>query len=194
MAKRMAKVVAATVCSLAVIGGTASTAAAEKRPMVAVRIQNLPDVPEWLAEGARRQATRIYAAAGVDLLWTEDDGDGRARRVTVTMVTGRRADPMLPPRVLGRAFRGANLTYVHVGRVVALARRRGVTPGTLLGNVIAHELGHILLPTAGHSGRGIMTETLNLLTTSAVGFTPEQAVAIRATLENQPDAVVARLE
>jgi hypothetical protein len=65
--------------------------------------------------------------------------------------------------------------YVLVDRVSALALEyTSGDIGVLLGNVIAHELGHLLMPDRGHTSGGIMT--------SSWGY-PEVAAAIQGTLE-----------
>jgi hypothetical protein len=48
------------------------------------------------------------------------------------------------------------LATVYADRVNVVASRTGVTPGTLLGRAIAHEIGHLLLGTADHSTGGLM--------------------------------------
>ena len=169
-------------------------AAAEPRLTVVVHVQNMAKIRESFLAGAQRQATRIFGAAGVDLVWAAGSRTGHERRITLTIVAGRRAEEALfPRRVIGLAMRGADLVYVHAGRVEALALARGVIPATLLGNAIAHELGHILLPVAGHSDSGLMIETLNVATPHGVAFAPGDAAAIRATLASRPEAVVTRL-
>jgi hypothetical protein len=52
--------------------------------------------------------------------------------------------------------------------------------GDALGLIIAHELGHVLLPFAGHSSRGIMQAAYNVRASYALKFTEEQSAAIRA--------------
>ena len=48
------------------------------------------------------------------------------------------------------------LSTVYVTRVEAMARAAGATADVLLGRVIAHELGHLLIGTARHSSTGLM--------------------------------------
>jgi hypothetical protein len=48
--------------------------------------------------------------------------------------------------------------------------------------VIAHELGHLVLPENSHSATGIMAAGLDLRVNADPLFTPEQIVAIRETL------------
>jgi hypothetical protein len=52
----------------------------------------------------------------------------------------------------------------------------------LLGRVIAHELGHVLLPPNSHSLNGIMRGNIDLARENPDRFTSEQALMIRASL------------
>lgn len=55
--------------------------------------------------------------------------------------------------------------------------------GFLLGLVIAHELGHILLPARAHSRNGIMQENYNVLRSCRLKFTAEESAAMRAFID-----------
>jgi hypothetical protein len=48
------------------------------------------------------------------------------------------------------------LATVYADRINELASRTGVKRGTLLGRAVAHEIGHLLLGTSGHSPAGLM--------------------------------------
>ena len=59
----------------------------------------------------------------------------------------------------------------------------------LLGHVMAHELGHLLLPHGAHSAAGLMRPALDRAQVRAaiaglLTFTPDQAALIRARLQN----------
>jgi hypothetical protein len=59
----------------------------------------------------------------------------------------------------------------------------------MLGAAIAHELGHLFLPSGGHSARGLMRapwDRVDILNADGPGlrFTPEQGALIRARLES----------
>jgi hypothetical protein len=67
-------------------------------------------------------------------------------------------------------------------RILELARRHGDDYRRLLGQTIAHEVGHLLLPAGSHADRGIMQAHLGVRAYSASHFTREQGVVIRARL------------
>ena len=69
------------------------------------------------------------------------------------------ATPAIAPSSLGSALFDAGagvLATVYADRVVSLADRARVDPGRLLGRVIAHELGHLLLSGPTHGPGGLM--------------------------------------
>ncbi len=52
----------------------------------------------------------------------------------------------------------------------------------MLGRVIAHEVGHLVLPENSHSATGIMSAGLDMQATAIPAFTREQEAAIRQTV------------
>ena len=71
----------------------------------------------------------------------------------------------IPANVLGRAAGPTGRAYILTHRIAAVAARHRRDFDRLLGRVIAHEVGHLLLPPYSHSASGIMRETLDLSST-----------------------------
>jgi hypothetical protein len=71
--------------------------------------------------------------------------------------------------------------WVLCPRVVDLANSRQLFVTSLLGKVIAHEIGHLLLD-AGHSRHGIMRADLTLDLHQPQRFTYREATSLRARL------------
>ena len=86
--------------------------------------------------------------------------------------------------VLGLALPGSQTVFVFAARAKLLAEANHQNLGALLGHVMAHEVGHLLLP-AGHTSTGLMRASLNvqLASQGVLWFSPRQAVQIRASLE-----------
>ena len=66
-----------------------------------------------------------------------------------------------------------------------MADGRKVRRGVLLGAMMAHEIGHLLLGVNSHSGEGIMSipwdvHKLQQINLGDLGFTPEQAATLKA--------------
>jgi len=126
-----------------------------------------------IATGTMRQAQedvlKIFASAGVELAWIDSQNTSRFYHAIdaceepfrVHVVVRRRLSASNESRhVMGTSF-GANLpsgasVHVFYDEALRLALRHRRPPGKILGMVIAHELGHILLPMSAHSPNGIM--------------------------------------
>ena len=80
-----------------------------------------------------------------------------------------------------------HLVYVFHDRVESFARRYFASSGNVLGNAIAHEVGHLMLPYHSHSAAGIMRASWTMndfqdLSRGWLLFTPEQGKLLRARL------------
>ena len=76
------------------------------------------------------------------------------------------------------------VAYAFYVRIEALAQRRGIDVAKVLGIVMAHEIGHLLLGFGAHSSAGIMSGRwgkfeMDLVAAGLLGFTKEQADVIR---------------
>ena len=79
------------------------------------------------------------------------------------------------------------LAYAFYDRIGATAQQYRTDVGKLLGYVMAHELGHILLAGGSHSPTGIMSDrwgefTMDLVAESFLRFTKEEAESIRKSV------------
>jgi len=85
------------------------------------------------------------------------------------------------PKGGGLAFH----TSIFYHRVEAIAKKAGLSRAVILGHILAHEIGHLLLGRDSHSPSGIMhvpwlTEELRLATQGSLLFTLRQAKRMRA--------------
>ena len=64
--------------------------------------------------------------------------------------------------VLGQAAREAGRAYIFTHRITNLALRHGDDFGRVLGRVMAHEVGHLVLPIDSHADRGIMRANIGM--------------------------------
>ena len=74
------------------------------------------------------------------------------------------------------------MAYAYHNRIIELSLLHPIDARGLLGRVIAHELGHVLLPPNSHSLHGIMRGNIDLWQENPDRFTRNQARVIRATL------------
>lgn len=148
-----------------------------------LQMRNDTQVPARVLEQSQQAVRDIFAGAGLTVRWTES-----APRFTVQIVAqvlgyARAASP-----VMGVAFRRTNgsTAQVFFRQVQDFARAYHVDLSTLLAYVIAHEVGHLLLPTLAHSPTGVMQAAWDqALVRDATGrsltFTEAQAAMIRSS-------------
>jgi hypothetical protein len=180
----------------------------ESRPTLVFRIINDGQIPEEVVETAKKHVAHIYGHSGIQVEWFEGDAT-RCSKVngkldlTMIFVPESVAQTMNRPKDAtgfavsndGQGLRRAYIFVERVGRQAAVVQSRGsleekAAKGLILGEVIAHEAGHLMLPHDSHSARGIMQARLNLNTIEqglrgGLLFTPEQAKQIRGVLASQ---------
>jgi hypothetical protein len=144
-------------------------------------------MPADVLESAKEEATRIYAALRIELVWTTESS-GRdihlAIRVTDAAVKGASRSAM---GIALRNGNGRSMVLVFLSRVETFARYHNKPVAQILGYVVAHEMGHLLLPDRSHSMSGIMTAGWNGAQVEEIGngslsFSPEQGERIRTKL------------
>jgi len=173
-------------------------AAQDAAPLV-LHVDNYARVPPEHLEQSRLEVTRIFKAAGIETIWVEGDGQaGPASRkedslraavhlrvllLCQEMAERKIAREAISDNVLGRAARPTGRAYILTHRVADFAARRRRDFDRLLGRVIAHEVGHLLLAPGSHSPSGIMRGRLDSSSSSVVSFTGAQRKEMRTALQ-----------
>ena len=140
---------------------------------------------------AQSETARVYSAIRLRLVWGGDPSpllslltihiiphpDAWSERVSATALG---AAPAADDGV-GR------LAYAFLQRIEALAQLHRIDPAKVLGYVMAHELGHLLLARGAHSSTGIMSGRweqfeIHSMERSSLTFTNDQARLIRSTV------------
>jgi hypothetical protein len=168
---------------------TAGTATAADRHPVAtlvLHVANRAQVPAAVLADAEATAAEAYAHAGVRLVWEDGLTDVWAAGPTHFNISildaAMTANKAPAPGALGRASRETRLAYVFYGRVVTQAIRSTSAPSRTLGHVLAHEIGHLLLPGDGHAAFGLMRPDCDGRISRVLDFEPAQAATIRTLL------------
>ena len=154
---------------------------------------------------ARAEVARVLARMGVSVRWRRASAAEQARPDELRVIfLDRAAERRKGTPVLGATpahFLGEPFIWVHVPGVRSAL---GISPRSLaanldlhsmralsigLGRVIAHEIVHALAPELPH-GRGLMSAQLDSeqLTSAAIAFDPEVALAVRTALLVGPPA------
>jgi hypothetical protein len=178
----------------------AATAGSAERLSIDCLMDDLVTVADDTLAEAQQSVARIFEPLAVQIVWFDTASALRrqkalagqaAQRAFVTSLyvvrlVAQGGDSGMTPseRSLGSAAVGTRVAIVPYSRVVELARGGNATSGLVLGHVIAHELGHLLLQRATHSAAGLMQATLDLRLAQQgrLLFTAPEAQAIRAAI------------
>ena len=172
-------------------------------PEIIVRTYNYAGVGEDFLPRARQEAAGIFLEVGIRLSWlsctptregiVEDPLCHQSAPNVVSLMICPEA--MLPKGGLPRGIFGfalmpepgepARYARLYFHRLTEVADGRKVRRGVLLGAMMAHEIGHLLLGVNSHSGEGIMSipwdaHKLQQVNLGGLGFTPEQADKVKA--------------
>ena len=173
--------------------GMAAPASAQHARVITlmVLVDDHASVRAGILEQAKADATRVFQDIDVHIVWLVDS-DARLEDTAVLTsavvvhiltpeMTARRN---APGGVLGLVASGTRLAAVFYSRIEGLSPRNDSDTSSLLGHVLAHEIGHLLLPANAHSRSGIMQAVLTTKLVSGPGlfFTADQAQLIRTRL------------
>lgn len=176
--------------------GPCAAAPAAEQPALIVQIDDRVQVSLGELAAAKAEVERVFRAAGIEMVWHEGRlpatlrgltaGEGRPGLVGV-MLTHNIEKPSRDASgcPLGVAMPALAIAHVFYNRLVEVARTHPIDINAVLGRVIAHEIGHLLLPLGSHSRYGIMRADLDLGFVNPNRFTDDQARSIRAELESR---------
>jgi hypothetical protein len=182
--------------------------------LLSILLFNYAEVGPAELEEAKANTALIFRRAGINVEWrlfsqrtgapNPQGQDASGRRIlplnlilpSAAAYPSLRKQMRLPKTALGFALTQPDGTargdtvYIFVNQVDELVRReRFARVGTILGPIIAHELGHLLLG-RGHSPSGLMSAevgelTVRLAGANALHFTRKQAKRLRAAMEER---------
>ena len=127
---------------------------------VVVRLYDMQGVPPETVAGARATTAQILRSAKIDLRWRDCPCEKPVGPVEL-MIRLAASTPESQPASLGFSYvdtqkQAGTLATVFSDRVHRLAVAARANEGELLGRAMAHEIGHLLLGTHDHAGRGLM--------------------------------------
>jgi hypothetical protein len=125
-----------------------------QRPAIHLQMVNHANVPAAVLNASQDEVARIFAIAGLSVEWAETGPRFTVQIVHTGVVGYRKA----PSTVMGVALRkpGGATAQIFFNHVQDFARSYRIGLSTLLAHVIAHEIGHLLLPHMPHSTTGLM--------------------------------------
>jgi hypothetical protein len=211
--KRFLNVGLVLVGSFTATGRCAEPASRKTSLTITVRVLNFAGVNQKMIAVGEKVAAGIFAKSGVEIRWidtnsTMDDTQANSdaeqvlslSHIHLKLLTSEKFGRLgLPSDAMGLAPGSGpdrQVVYISYSRVETLyseemdAQLCGrlnqiASDGQILGHVIAHELGHILLNQTVHSPEGIMRGVWNFIDLKNVSygdllFSPEQGKILRA--------------
>ncbi|HMD08536.1 MAG TPA: hypothetical protein VKH63_13440 [Candidatus Acidoferrum sp.] len=197
-------VITGLVCLLGLaFPGVHSASAQKPTPAIRVRVDNYTQALPGALARAEREAARIFDAAGLRTVWL-DCPKGHSP----TVMKDPCQDPLEPTDIELRVVSESSqnkfqdtifgfavhpvLATIYYEYPVRLARSDNADfeLPVILGCVIAHELGHLLLGSNSHSGSGIMQprwerKQVRQAMTGTLTFTPGQARQIQVETQRR---------
>jgi hypothetical protein len=118
-------------------------------------------VPADILRPAQKTAAQVYARIGVSVEWTDGwatlaSDDGAAHLDVVFLAPHMPGYQESAPTEFAKASHVTRRAYIFFGRVLEYARATLSDPARVLALVLAHEVGHMLLPDQGHTNGGLM--------------------------------------
>jgi hypothetical protein len=182
-----------TTIALLVFGLVAAADADQPREQdpltLTILMTNDAHLPEWLLTRAEREVERIFLKVGIELRWSQQTLGTPPLRVAI-MPQAVHYEDVVVPDTMAFTLRqppdiGGN-AYVFFNRVERRARMADINVGLLLGAVIAHEIGHMLIP-GPHAPAGLMRASWNdrdmrLISAGALDFSRPEADLVQTRL------------
>ena len=160
------------------------------RPILALRLASAAGIDSGTLQHARREVSLVFGAAAVDTTWIDKESTEsvvvRPEIEIVLLSEERSREPLAKYGLrydhLGYVLRPELRVYVFWWHVREAAFHFSRDAGEVLGLVIAHEVGHLLLPHGDHSSSGIMQAAFDLSVRWPQRFTREEAALIHTAL------------
>ena len=191
--KTMGALVAAVVMMSAgqAVAQDEATATADQYPTIVLHVVNRAAISREILNQVKEYFVRVYEGIGVRTVWVDSEQavgkhvDGGLHLTVMllprTLANGKSSVEGISRDALGRAHPGIGRAYIFCDRVASIPGPKFF--GIQLSAVIAHEVGHLLLPEKGHSRSGIMRAEMDAqYSIQLQGFDKSQARFIRKVL------------
>jgi hypothetical protein len=192
---RIAIMVAASVITLTFV--TRSQGAT-----ISIRVFNRSGVSADMVANGEKQAGDALRRAGIDVVWVNcakgtQECSQRPTPTSLVLTILNHGNKLVNEDVLGLAVQDdagfGTYFYVFEDKLNEITGTIHIYPPLLLGNAIAHEVGHLLKGSHSHSATGIMSSRwhrreLEAAVRGALSFTKEDEAAMKAHLEMRESA------
>ncbi len=180
--------------------------AAESTQRITVMVYNYALVSSEVLAQTETEAARIYHRGSIEIQWLDCplsandsarfpacQGTAGATRLALRILPQSMAESLRQVQdSYGFALYPEDGSFAILANIFArdaeqLAQRRGMRHGVILGHLLAHEMGHLLLGAGSHSRHGIMcfpwrARELETIAQGLMMFTPEDLQKIRSNI------------
>jgi len=175
---------------------------------ITVRLYNVAEAPDNRVARATAEASEIFERVGVSVTWLDCSGpvpQAECNAVRGAAVVNLRLMPAhMQPKQLPRGIFGfavmstkggfSSIANVYIERVSEISDGRKYRRDVLLGSMMAHELGHLLLGANSHSKKGLMTlpwgpKVLLAADRGMLSFSKSEALKIVKAVQERRQAV-----
>jgi hypothetical protein len=181
--------VAALALMLATQAGADDEPIAANEATIVLHVVNYAGLSRDILDQARTRVAKVYEVVGVRIVWV--DGHEAVRQdsrlhLTVMLLSRDMAEKKISAEgisdyVFGQAHLPSGRAHIFCDRIATMPGASGFLP-IRLGDVIAHEVGHLVLTTGGHSRSGIMRANVDVRAIQLQTFDKTQARTMRTTL------------
>lgn len=188
---------ATTVMLLAFLGtGNPALAMPPDRLVVVIHVTNPARVAAADLITAEQLAAEVYGKIGLHIVWTDSHAatapaDGAMHLDVVILSEAMSAMRQPSQTVFGSARYEARRAWVYEARIEQHALSTHGNPIRALALVLAHEIGHLLLPDYSHARTGLMRAEWNGRIVIIPDFGPTEGRAIRATVAENARRIAA---
>jgi hypothetical protein len=180
---------------------------------IRVRLQDYANVPEVWLTNAKAVATGILENGGVRVLWSDCSPNSATRDTLCSIPPGPMdlqlrllSEEMAKRTHKSRHSMGSAMVSGRFPCIASVFYHRAVEleSGTvaraeILGGILAHEIGHLLLAEKGHSGTGVLRalwgdQDLRMIACGRLWFTPEQATRMVSRVTERAHAAQSAAE
>ena len=170
---------------------TPMAATGQGQPTIVLHVMNYAALSREVLDETMARVARIYNNIDVRTVWVESERSAEQHQksplhLSILLLSRDMADRKislegLKDGVFGQAHQPSGRASIFCERIAAMPGAPRYFP-IPLGDVIAHEVGHLVLGTNTHSRSGIMRANMNVHTMHLQTFESAQARTIRTVL------------
>lgn len=156
---------------------------------LAVIVYDYAGVDPALLAMAKSIAGDVYLRAGITIEWIDPGGFENGGTFYVNLLSKEMAARFSASKeTVGFATPGSPVANAMYDRIREIAHHYRLPCGVMLGYVMAHELGHLLLPAHSHSEEGLMRASMDMRLAAArkLRFTTDQEALMLERLMAPP--------